>query len=72
MLRLELTILLTKTERFDSKEIAKDDMDRIRISYPEVYNLYTLRLYVKLTLVPTQVCNDAFNKSLHCSTVPVN
>lgn len=33
--RMELTILLTKTEGFDVNELNRDDIDRIRITYPE-------------------------------------
>ncbi len=34
--RLELTILLTKTKKFDARELHAEDMDKIRISFPEV------------------------------------
>lgn len=32
---MELTILLTKTEGFDINELNRDDIDKIRITYPE-------------------------------------
>jgi len=50
--RLELIIILTKTVSFNARELGKEDMDKIRISYPE---------YSSSKLRDTDMANEILN-----------
>jgi len=53
LIRLELTILLTKTESFDINELKREDIEKIRISYPEAIITYLviINLWVRVIML---------------------
>jgi len=67
--RLELTILLTKTENFDPKEIEQEDMDRLRISYPE-YSSTKLKNAETANMVLNKYSNNMVYKNVFVNLQP--
>ncbi len=70
---MELTILLTKTEGFDINELNRDDIDKIRITYPEYYTKYLvyrhlLNILISGTHQPNLKIAQSRTRYYKCST----